>query len=326
MRKLFILLSAALLLASCELASPAPGGDRSIHFISTALDYEGTSVNTLEGTLADQQAMRMQLMHLAASEGLDFWSTSITGQDGEYFVRREDWDAGRGVKNIDSRPIGRDSVKSTLLAEIAASSTSVAEDDLFIFYYAGHGADSTEEGKTSLNGALVLGDIDFPAFGDWREQPGNLRNLLGVGELKEAISAVKGRKLVILDSCYSGSILPDDSHSRSGEVLEAIRGLFSQPDRGTGGFYFLCAAREDELSYEDGAQGRTHGKFSAALLEALGYVFMADGVEGVGLPSRPLVTFSSLCEAVKGAELEQWQHPVASQNLVDLVLFDLSGR
>lgn len=326
MKKLIMLLLPALLLVSCELASSAPDGERSIHFVSTALDYVGTSVNTLEGTLADQEALRMQLMHLAASEGLDFWSSSITGQDGAYFVRREDWDADSAAKTVETRPLGRDSVKSALLAEIAACSTSIGEDDLFIFYYAGHGADSTEEGKTSLNGALVLGDIDFPAIGDWREQPGNLRNLMSVGELKEAISAIKGRKLVILDSCYSGSILPDDSHSRTGEVMEAIAGLFSQPDRGTGGFYFLCAAREDELSYEDGAQGRTHGKFSAALLEALGYVFMADGVEGVGLPSRSQVTFSSLCEAVKGAGLEQWQHPVSSQNLVDLVLFDLSGR
>lgn len=73
--------------------------------------------------------------------------------------------------------------KLQILETIKRQLAAVADgDDVTYFYYSGHG---TFDGKTSYIVGVEMG-------------------LIGIDELKTALDAVQGRKVVIIDSCYSG--------------------------------------------------------------------------------------------------------------------------
>lgn len=325
MRKIIAaVIFASLALCSCDLGQNTPGG-KTVVLVSVALDYKGTNVSGLEGPPNDQRAISRQFAHLAKTEGCAFTAVSFTAEDGVWSRFEERWSPLFPDENPSYwNEIGSSSMKAEIAGEIESWGERLDEDDIFVFYYAGHGADTSEERHASLTGAMVVGDITFPSIGDWRDQDSNMRSLITLPELKAAVADLPCPKLLILDSCYSGAMIGDNPNLAPAEdILENLANLRYKGDKGNGNLFMMAASRADERSWEDDEAGITHGKFTLALAEAMGYKIHADGVEGPGLPSDCYISLTRLISALEGADVTSWQTPGIGESLSDLVLFRL---
>ena len=112
-----------------------------------------------------------------------------------------------------------DAVKVNLLADLAAAAAAVTEDDLFLFYYAGHGGQvsslqgTENEGSGSLDEWIFLhgsiyyagGNVDDPA--SYPMDPNlTVNDDLLAAELRKIHCH---KKVVILDACHSGGFIGD---------------------------------------------------------------------------------------------------------------------
>jgi hypothetical protein len=101
---------------------------------------------------------------------------------------------------------GGTATKTNLLADMAAAAAMVTEDDLFLFYFAGHGDfgtlnESEPPSADSYDECIVLSDgtTDEKFFDD---------------ELADLLAAIPCRmKVVILDSCFSGGFIGDSAET-----------------------------------------------------------------------------------------------------------------
>ena len=91
-----------------------------------------------------------------------------------------------------------DQTKSQILNGIASAASGADSDDVFLFYYSGHG---------SSNGSLVCIDLTY----------------ISTAELYNALSVIPGKVIVILDSCFSGQAIA----SGSGSASSAVKGFTS---------------------------------------------------------------------------------------------------
>ncbi len=154
-----------------------------------------------------------------------------------------------------------------ILSAIQASFGGAEEQDVSLFYYSGHGYDSA---SAALRGALVGADgTDF----------------VTAGQLRAALDAIPGRKIVIIDACYSGNFIggmengpaargaAETPENGAEAFLAAFAAAFSRQSR-AGGYsrYFLLAgAAENEETFEDRVGGRIMGLFTASLTAGLGW-------------------------------------------------------
>ena len=77
---------------------------------------------------------------------------------------------------------------SRMINAIRTTFADADANDVSLFYYSGHGANSPD---TAFHGALV----------------GTLHTYLSVERLKEELDAIPGKKIVIIDSCHSGQMI-----------------------------------------------------------------------------------------------------------------------
>ena len=166
--------------------------------------------------------------------------------------------------------------RSSLSAEAIRSAIGTAfagagADDISLFYFSGHGAPG---------GELVGNDFQN----------------ISPTELRNALDAVPGRKVVIVDACYSGGMIAEDTgtrKSRSGtgtteNFPQAFMQAFQPRLRGalnTGGYFVLVACRPEELCEEqyiqNGGSGRIMGLFTYYLCYGCGWD--GAGMAGCGL-------------------------------------------
>lgn len=152
-----------------------------------------------------------------------------------------------------------------LLDGIADAFSGATQDDISLLYYSGHG----EQGGYLLGGDLAL---------------------LSPGRLRQALDAVPGRKVVVIDACYSGALITARSAGKSDEdaadqFVQSFARVFSQRSRGalsSGDYYVIVACGEEEESLEGyiypGVPGaRRMGYFTYSLCRGLGW----DGVYSV---------------------------------------------
>ncbi len=158
-----------------------------------------------------------------------------------------------------------------ILSAIASTFSAAAATDVSLFYYSGHGEE---------DGSLVGGDGV---------------SLVSPSQLKSALDQISGRKVVLVDACYSGSLISEDTSDRlfstrdaatsdgAAQFLSAFQSVFSHnaPLRGalnTGSYFVITAARDDEKCEEgwitSGGSTRSMGYFTYSLCLGLGY----DGV------------------------------------------------
>ena len=157
-----------------------------------------------------------------------------------------------------------------ILDAISEAFGGAGPQDVSLLHYSGHGISSQDAG---IKGALLGSDgYDY----------------VTAGQLRAALDAVPGRKIVVIDACYSGNFLSGNMRSaplqsRGAETgpefthedfTDAFIAAFSMKKRSSlaGEDYFvLTASAADEQSYEEKVGSRMMGCFVAAFCAGCGY-------------------------------------------------------
>ncbi len=310
----FIIILIIALLTSCTMPEEVRSD---VYLISAALDYEGMSVSTLHGAVNDQSSVITQFRYLSEADGRNFHSYQLTQKGESVYMKYETspllGDRTELVRNIDVR-----SIKSELV-DIIRNLPS-RDNDLVIFYYGGHGLSSK---GTSEHGALVLGDLrSAGAMAD-----GDRQLILTPEDLRYELGAVSGNKVIILDSCFSGTGSRDDGIPEAGDIAGAFSLLFSKSRIRNDLIWEINASTADRPSYEKSETDdmKAHGRFTVELLKYLGYRFYADQTEGPGLPSSGVLTVYDAWEYTSNTLSKSTQTPTSGKSERDLILFILQG-
>jgi len=144
--------------------------------------------------------------------------------------------------------------KSEILTTINTAIDNIQPNDVFIFYYAGHGVmsiDNPDEFYIAAHGLTNFYDSKLLQ-----------EEAISAKELIELSSKIKAQKQVfILDACHSGGAL-NALTTRGAEREKAIATLAR-----TTGTYFLTASEDIQYANESGKL--KHGLFTYAILEIL---------------------------------------------------------
>lgn len=229
--------------------------NQKVSILSVGLDYKDNIYRDLEGTVNDAKEVGMALKSLYDNRGIDC--------DLTYMIQE-----GYTVSYSDDMYPNKDNVIKTIKIQ------NLGYDDLFIFFYAGHG-------QTGQNGEMFLATgYDNISY-----------SKLGIIDLLNALNSLKCRSIVILDSCYSGMMDPSnptipgnvagmtDPHNnyRPNDFKSSIKDIFGNPWYDMNKIIVLASASAREVA-ADGAKVslsdgtiETHGYFTVALLKNLGW-------------------------------------------------------
>ncbi len=140
--------------------------------------------------------------------------------------------------------------RSRILAAIDEISRTMKKEDVFVFFYAGHG--STEEG--------VFYFITSEITGLYQQE--KLQNALRVDELQEKFKILPALKQVVfVDACHSGSSV--EALAMRGASEEKALAQLSR----SSGVHVMASSESEQQSAEIKSLG--HGVFTYVLLEAL---------------------------------------------------------
>ena len=316
MKKILMILTlfSLLLIISCELSMEAPkAGD--VHYINVGIDYKNNGVtnidvtDNLNGTVNDAKELFDALGAVIGK--------SKRKADGFLMVQ----EGNSPANSLDPDYPSLTNVKK-YLEELEAT-----DKDLTIFTYSGHGIKET--------GHLVLA------------YTGSKYETLDPRTLLSWMDAIPGKKLVILDSCFSGMAV-EGSPSSTNTVLNNSISKFFETYHSSGKYekpdlYVLSASAHTdsyEAKFGTGANAHVHGIFTYALLEALGWNHTSDTAPLEGVSSYPpaakngRITVDGLFRYIKKNQaipsrmklLSNWthyQHPLTTGGPLDLILFNL---
>lgn len=211
-----------------------------------------------------------------------------------------------------------------ILSAISNTFSTATERDISLFYYSGHGEeDGSLIGKSGT-------DFVTPA------------------QLRDALDSIPGRKIVIVDACYSGQLIAEENGSGNSDMLllHGTNASESQTDHAAqfisafqsvfrkiwlngvlnaGSYYVITAARENEKSEEgfitSGGSTKTMGFFTYAICLGLGY-------NGVTMQNTTLVADQNGDQAVSIQEAYQWakQHAQGSNGKQHAVVWPTGCR
>jgi Uncharacterized protein containing caspase domain len=242
-----LILLLSLLLSSCELIikqNPKP----TINFVSVALKY---NINhRLNGTLPDQDLMIEELRLLSEKAGYNFHSYRFREEDGVYTLKIDDGTAQTQPYISLVNPLKK------FLQN--AESFSQTDSDILIFYYSGHGKNPT-------------GDLVLSADGTQN---------LPLQDLSGWIEPLDGKKLILLDSCFSGNIVTDTEGTlRQDEILsDGWNTLFGNAFSNNKNTWVMTASQNNNQSIE--LEYYNHGLFTYYLLKGLGASDPVNNVAG----------------------------------------------
>ena len=180
-----------------------------------------------------------------------------------------------------------------MLDGIADTFADAGPQDVSLFFYSGHGADDA-----GLEGALVGSDWKGFSWARRQTEAVYLATLVTVSQLRATLDAIPGRKIVIIDACYSGNAIvsnaaspaglasaaPTDADARltaEGFVASFIEGFSNalggdsrrKKAAGANGsaYFIMTAAGPDELSFEYGSDpDASYSAFTAYLTQGCG--------------------------------------------------------
>ncbi|HKL59058.1 MAG TPA: caspase family protein [Sphaerochaeta sp.] len=314
MKKILMILTlfSLLLIISCELSMEAPkAGD--VHYINVGIDYKNNGVtnidvtDNLNGTVNDAKELFDALGAVIGK--------SKRKADGFLMVQE-----GNSPANILYPDYPSLTNVKKYLEELEAT-----DKDLTIFTYSGHGIKET--------GHLVLA------------YTGSKYETLDPRTLLSWMDAIPGKKLVILDSCFSGMAV-EGSPSSTNTVLNNSISKFFETYHSSGKYekpdlYVLSASAHTDSYEKDfdplGDKPHYHGIFTYALLEGLGWNHANNSPDNAGSPPAATggnITVDSLFKYVKKNQaipsrmklLSNWthyQHPLTTGGPLDLILFNL---
>lgn len=319
-RILLAIAIAAALLSSCSIENTTSGSK--VVFVSVAFDYTDTRYNVLSTTLNDQKGYCSQLELLSSASGCQYEEYRFTSSDeGRIFTHKLD-----GVKKSSSGIFTKETILSTL------RDIETDRNDIVIFHYSGHGLPD--------GGKLAIVDQE-------PEEPGSANrglSFIDKSELLNSIRGLKGKKLLILDSCYSGSFIEYPGALSSGQVFQtrygrtvlqrntytdslgnAIASLFGHIED-TDGIWVLSAASSAQVAKDSWAGGLEnqdkYGAFTFYILRAMG--FDTDAMTARVDCSMDLISAHRLYRhaiSEMSQSLYEESTPQTTMTPVDLVLF-----
>ncbi|MGI6436736.1 MAG: caspase family protein [Sphaerochaeta sp.] len=284
-----------ILLASCELA-PFESA-RNVRHIGIGISYRGTDLLALEGPVNDAIALKKSFHSFFSSEPFDSTLLLQLGdEDGAYTLDEE------------SLP-----TKEIVIETIIRTLGVMKKNDLLIITYSGH---AVEDGSLVLapdnsNGLLLEDNLDGA--------------LLGVDELISLFDRSEATILLILDSCYAGSFIPEsgdvstiDSKNRFENLWDGYRQGIDRNPR----LFVLAATTADNTSKEPRFGSPIHGYFTKALLEALDTTSKQVTLDQIYHYIHEHQGFPT-----EGSNKLLYQHPIVSGGALDLVLrYSISPR
>lgn len=158
-----------------------------------------------------------------------------------------------------------------MLSAISSTFADASSEDISLFYYSGHGLSSADP---EMNGALI--GVDYASY-------------LTASQLREALDAVPGRKIVLIDACYSGAFIGKGggetqittNSTDNEDILLSIEDpaasfvqAFADPPRmllrslAAQQYFVLAASTSKEKSYESADGGVFTQAFSKSRMEA----------------------------------------------------------
>ena len=140
-----------------------------------------------------------------------------------------------------------------------------SDQDVTLFYYAGHG----------YKGGILIGINYNSGF--------NSYDKIEPSDLKKALDGIPGEKVVIIDACFSGGLIgkgdgeEEEEQVDFEEFAEAFMEPFTLTDRSgelAASHYHVivsCSLSEESYSLNDEASGERYGIFTYGLMEGIGY-------------------------------------------------------
>ncbi|MDN5333271.1 MAG: hypothetical protein PWP59_533 [Sphaerochaeta sp.] len=321
MRRVFLLLPILILLmASCELYYQEPVQTGTVRIVSIGITYENEPdgydyLGDLPGTVFDARELSDALSQQAARAGWDSADIEVTQllQEETYHTNETLNDAGYA---------SRANLESTL--EMIQDSATA--NDLTIITYSGHGIEET--GELLMAHTQTSGPVDISEDSPIVVTPTWLHAL---------IKPIKGKKLLILDSCYSGVFVPESPSSSSWVYDNGIDDwygkYFSDEEYQIPSFVVFTASADSD-SYEIQFGDHNHGVFTSALLAALGWNHTTKKIANGAPPAaqNELLSIDSLYKYIKKHQAfpvrwslftigENVQHPMVTGGAMDMLLF-----
>lgn len=151
-----------------------------------------------------------------------------------------------------------DANKEGILEAFNLIAQKAGPEDVFIFYFAGHGAMSTQDASSATEFHIIPYDVT-KLYGDNQMLK---EKAISANEILELSMQIPARKqLFVLDACQSGGALA--SFNNRGATREKA---IAQLARSTGTFFLLASGA---IQYATEAHDLKHGIFTYALLEGL---------------------------------------------------------
>ena len=319
----FAMILVVLLLAcSCELIYETKDGSPSIERVNILVygnDYAGSlwqSVNPLYGTVNDATQVGLAFEALAKESGLECNAHYILGKNHDRTGVNFRYEIQNAIENPDT-----DTTMShfrKVIAEIADIST---EKDLTVVFVSCHGFyDASVGTKAEYGKAEGTYFVTSANKGDECE-------FYSHNDFLDDVSRIKGIKLILADVCHSGGIVRPGYVSVDKEEYKnaSAAQLFFENDKIDidASLFCLSASRYYEESFEyrtAGSDDRTHGYFTVALLEALGW--NGESYTGSATAARNgRLTFQNLVSYVTENDGYDDQTPMYSGGGNDVILF-----
>jgi uncharacterized caspase-like protein len=315
-------------MTSCELYYEEPVQRGTVRIVSIGITYENEpeevadpedeekdKLGDLPGTVYDARELSIALSQQALNAGWDSTDIEVTLflQEGEDYSEATVNDTGYA---------SRANLKRTL--EIIQGTATV--DDLTIITYSGHGIEETGEllmAHTQTSGTVDISeDSPIVVTPEW---------------LHDLIRPIEGKKLLIVDSCYSGVFVPESSSSLSwlyDKGIDDWYGKYFSDEEYEIPSCMVLTASADSDSYEIKFDDHNHGVFTSALLAALGWNHTTEEIAN-GVPpaaQNEMLTIDSIYKYIKKNQTypvrwslfsigENVQHPMVTGGAMDMLLF-----
>ena len=321
----FAMILVVLLLAcSCELIYETKDGSPSIERVNILVygnDYANSTwnhgpVSKLYGTVNDATQVGLAFEALAKESGLECNAHYILGKNHDRTGVNFLYEIQNAIETPD-----KDTTMAhfrEVLSQIADTST---EKDLTVVFVSCHGFyDASVGTKAEYGKAEGTYFVTSANTGDECE-------LYSHRDFLEDVSKIKGIKLILADVCHSGGIVKPDYVGLGKDEYKGMDAaqLFFEKEKIDidASLFCLSASRYYEESFEyrtAGSDDRTHGYFTVALLEALGW--NGESYTGNAKAARNgRLTFQNLVIYVTENDNEGSQTPMSSGGGNDVVLF-----
>lgn len=328
---LAMFLAVVLLACSCELIYEAKDGSPKIERVNILVygnDYANCTFDgsplyiphrrdsRLFGTVNDATQVGLAFEALAKESGLECNAHYILGKNHDRTGVNFRYEIQNAIENPDT-----DTTMSHFREVISQIADISTEKDLTVVFVSCHGHyDASKGTKAEYGKAEGTYFVTSANTGDECE-------LYSHGDFLEDVSKIKGIKIILADVCHSGGIVePGYASVDKSEYKDASAAqLFFENDKIDidASLFCLSASRYYEESFEyrtAGSDDRTHGYFTVALLDALGW--NGESYTGSAKAARNgRLTFQNLVIYVTENDNEGSQTPMSSSGGNDVVLF-----